>query len=127
MIVTIAITLTSILFLGFGIAFILYPAKMIQLCYITVTHPSAITEIRTFYGGLEIGIGLYLLLCFFNKWHVQALSFSIFALSFIVLARIIGIVVDGLSGNYTLYAVAIEGLFLLLNIAALLQFRKSMF
>jgi hypothetical protein len=64
------LALSAAAFLGFGLAFIISPAAMAGLVDLLVITPTAHTEIRAMYGGLEIGIGVVLLTLLGRREHV---------------------------------------------------------
>lgn len=79
---------------GFGIWLLLVPGAL-KAVDIPGESPNARTEIRAMYGGLEIGIAIFLLCCFFEPEWIQAgLLFQLFALSGLALGRLIGIALE---------------------------------
>ena len=59
----ILLVLLGLMFLSFGVAFLLRPAQMAQMVGIELPEPTARMEIRAFYGGLEIGLAVFLFAC----------------------------------------------------------------
>lgn len=55
------IGLDILVFLGFGIAFLVAPAELLAAMDITLGSASSYVEIRAMYGGVELGIALFLL------------------------------------------------------------------
>lgn len=52
--------LTAFAFLAFGLVGLAYPELVVGPAGVLLTVPSARAEIRAFYGGLELGFGLFL-------------------------------------------------------------------
>ena len=50
----------AIAFAGFGVAFLFAPAELVAKVDIALQSPVAVSEIRAFYGGLELGVAAYL-------------------------------------------------------------------
>lgn len=48
-------------FLGYGIAFLIAPEATLAGAGLHLTGTGAVVELRAFYGGLELGLGLWLL------------------------------------------------------------------
>jgi len=90
------LALSALAFLAFGLAFLVSPAPMAALVHITVLSPTAHTEIRAMYGGLEIGLGVVLLTLLGRQDHVVVgLRVALFAFAGMALGRLAGLVVDG--------------------------------
>jgi hypothetical protein len=58
-----ALAVTSLGFLGFGLAYALWPLPMARLTDIPLPTPTARIDFAATYGGLQIGFGLFLLIC----------------------------------------------------------------
>ncbi|MEO1573422.1 MAG: DUF4345 family protein [Pseudomonadota bacterium] len=84
----------------FGVWALVSPTGLAGLLHFGLETPGAVTELRAFYGGLEIGLCAFLL---FAVAHRPLVPGALLALTFIAggiaLARIVGIVADSsLSG-----------------------------
>jgi hypothetical protein len=55
------VVLAGLGFLGYGIAFLLAPEATLAGAGMQLTGTGAVVELRAFYGGLEVGLGLWLL------------------------------------------------------------------
>lgn len=55
------IGLDILVYFGFGIAFLVAPAELLAEMDITLGSASSFVEIRAMYGGVELGIALFLL------------------------------------------------------------------
>lgn len=60
-----------LMLLGFGLAFLLSPARMAGLVDIQAPTSSALSDIRALYGGLEIGLGLVVAWCMLDPARVR--------------------------------------------------------
>jgi hypothetical protein len=88
--------LSGLLFAGFGAAFAAFPAAMSAYVGIELPTPTAATDVRAVYGGLEIGFGIFLLACAFSRtWGLAGLAAAALALAGLAAARVGGIVADG--------------------------------
>lgn len=90
------LALIGLTFAGFGFAFIFNPDEMAALADLTLTVPSARTDIRAMYGGLEFGVGIFLLMCAFRQRFVRVGLFAAAcALVSMATARTVGLMMDG--------------------------------
>ncbi len=66
-----------LIYLGFGIAFLVAPEELLGAMDITFGSAASFAEVRAMYGGVELGIGLFLLGTF-RGWvsKRQALALS---------------------------------------------------
>lgn len=65
---------SAIVLLAYALPFLIAPKLLGQLVQVEYVGPNAYVEIRAFYGGLELGIALYLL------WSAQAAQRAPYAL-----------------------------------------------
>jgi hypothetical protein len=107
-------------FLGFGLWFVIDPIAPMQAMGITVSGVVAPTEIRAFYGGLEIALGLFLLIGSFKRdWRRPALWLVLFSNAGIGLTRLLALLMGGEWHSFFTYALIWELGFALLAIIAL--------
>ncbi len=118
----VVLSLAGLMYLGFGVAFLVAPAPMAELVHLSVEHPVARTEVRAFYGGLEMGLGLFLLLCLARRGAARlgALALALLA-GGTALGRVFGIIADGSAGAAVLAILLVEGTFALLGGAAYIR------
>ena len=85
----IVLTIGALAFAGFGIVLLIAPAKM-RVVDLLPGSANARTEVRAMYGGLEIGIAIFLGLCLQYEDSIGP------GLSLLVLTvgRVIGIVIE---------------------------------
>jgi len=83
-------------FIGFGAAFIAYPADMSRLVSIVLIDATAVTDVRATYGGLEFGVGVFFLACAMRRDFVRI---GLFCAACVLVgmgtARFVGLLLDG--------------------------------
>ena len=89
----------GLMLVAFGFAYLMFPVSMAALTGVSVSTPAAITDIRATYGGLQLGVGAFLL------WSALApdrIPSGLLALGLsaggVASCRLVGLVVDGGSG-----------------------------
>lgn len=88
--------------------------------------PSALTEIRAFYGGLQLGIGLFLVWCLCAPSRTsQGLALVGLAVGGAGLARLFGILFDHAPTSHHLANLGIEVATVVLVAIALLRARRQ--
>jgi hypothetical protein len=81
---------------GFGFAFLFNPDAWSAAVSITFTGPQGRTDFRAMYGGLEFGVGIFLLLCVFRREFVRIGLFAgACTLVAMATARSTGMLLDG--------------------------------
>ena len=91
----ISLVLTAMVFGGFGLTFLLWP-EVLEITEVTLATPMAVTEIRAFYGGMELGFAIFFALAAARpSWFRPALVAQIGALGGLASGRIFGLIVDG--------------------------------
>jgi len=114
-----SLRLAALAFAGFGVALLARPA-LIATLGIELANPTAVTEIRAFYGGLELGLALFFALASTREaWLRPALFAQAAALGGTALARLAGVVLDGSAEPLLLLFGALEGVGALLAVLAL--------
>jgi hypothetical protein len=99
----------SLTTLGFGTAYLLTPESMAALSGLAMTRPEATAELRGYYGGLQIGMGvLFALGVRFASWSPVGLGAA--AVLFLAngLGRVLGIVLVGQVDLFNLSGVVFE-------------------
>lgn len=71
MIASIYLGYVVLMLMGFGIAFLLAPARMAGLVDIRTPTSSALSDVRAVYGGLETGLGLVVAWCMLDPGRVR--------------------------------------------------------
>jgi hypothetical protein len=104
-----------------GIGCLIAPAVFAEQAEFSTTA-SALTEIRAFYGGLQIGIGLFLVWCLRASDRISlGLALGGVAVGCTGLARLFGIIIDQAPTAHHLANLGIEAVTVLLVAVALLR------
>lgn len=89
----IVLGVAGLAFVGFGLAFTLWPLPMARLVDISLPTPTARIDFGATYGGFEIGFGVFLLVCARREaWLEPGLWASAAALGGFALVRMLGLV-----------------------------------
>lgn len=122
----ITLFLSASIFLSVGLPFLFVPSIMSQQLSVSVSSVAALTEVRAMYGGLEVGLGLYLLLCLATTGGTRSgLSLVLFVVAGLVAARVIAVASDQHLGLFALAILILEILWLGVATFALVEdFRK---
>ena len=117
----ILLAVQAIAFAGLGLAYFTRPEEMANLSGMLLMAPAAITDVRAWYGGLQIGLAAYLLLAMSRVDLARAaLTLMVLLFSALALARIGGLWLDGgLQQTFNLSALLIEVVFAGLSFLAL--------
>ena len=87
--------LTSLLFFGFGFWALIAPGSMLEMVGSFLTAPAARAETRAFYGGMEIGFGLFLVLSSRRDHFVAPAALAACFIFFgCVTARVFGMLIE---------------------------------
>jgi uncharacterized membrane protein len=82
----------------FGFVFLFYPSEMAAIVGIAFPTTRPRTDFRAMYGGLEIGVGVFLLICAMRREFVRVGLFaSACALVAMATSRSVGLMLDGMS------------------------------
>lgn len=96
-------------FIGFGIAFLIAPLETLAAAGVTVEGEIAAIELRAFYGGLEIGLGLALLACdLHDGWRRGGLLLVLASYGAIGLVRAFSMLLAGIATPFLWAAIATE-------------------
>jgi hypothetical protein len=83
-------------FLGFGLWLTVDPAGGLAAVGITAANPAGLIELRALYGGLELGLGIFLLLCAARPaWRRPGLWSVLLGNGGMGLTRLAGIALSG--------------------------------
>jgi hypothetical protein len=70
--------------------------ELLGMLGVELARPAAVTEIRAFYGGLELGLALFFAVASTrDAWLAPALFAQAASLGGIVLGRLVGMALDG--------------------------------
>lgn len=95
-------------FLGFGVAFLVAPVELIAQAGVAVSGEAAATELRAFYGGLEIALGLLLIGADLRGRRLEGLILSLAAYGGIGSVRLAALLAGSGSNDFMWYALATE-------------------
>lgn len=112
MFVKIVLIAAGLMYLGFGIVLLISPGEMARWVKLGLDHPSARTEVRAFYGGLEIGLGVFLLLSACRTgWMAPGLLAALLIFGGTAIARVVGMVLDHSSERTMITILLVELVF----------------
>ena len=104
----VVLALSSAFVLLAGVACIVAPASFAQQAGLSAA-PSALTEIRAFYGGLQVGIGCFLIWCIRQRTLTFAgLLLVAFAVGGAGIGRVLGMLIDQAPTAFHLANLAVE-------------------
>jgi hypothetical protein len=107
---------------GFGLVFLLLPETVLGWAGLELSGVGARTELRTFYGGLELGLAAVLVACLRRPArHRDGLWLTLAVFASLAGARLVGLAVDREFSTFLGLALATE-LGLALLAAAALRF-----
>ena len=87
--------LAALMFLFFGAILVLAPEKLESWVGVKATTPQGRTELRAFYGGLEIGLGLFCVACLQQpSWFQAGLAGAGWACAGLAFGRLVGWRID---------------------------------
>ena len=113
--------ITSVLFVAFGIGFAAAPQELAE--FVTgaaPSVPSAVTDMRATYGGVPLGIGLFIGYCARRPESVRlGILASLAVVAALGAARLAGIIVDGSPNGFMLVFLSTEIASVLLFVIAL--------
>ncbi len=112
--------LSGLSFLGFGIAFLFDPVGTLLLAGVATEGAIAATELRAFYGGVEVALGALLLFCATRatRWR-DGLWLTLICYGAIGVTRVAGMAMDGSDSFFLRFAASTEIGFAVLAIIAL--------
>jgi peptidoglycan/LPS O-acetylase OafA/YrhL len=99
---------SAAVFAGFGLLLLVVP-ETLNGVGVELTSPTAFAEIRGFYGGLELGVAMFLALSASRPtWMQPALFAQAAILGGVALGRLAGVFVDGATDGFTLGLMSME-------------------
>jgi len=95
---------------GLGLAYFIQPHEMTNLSGMLLMSPAAATDVRAFYGGLQLGLAAFIGLSLSRLDFTRAaLTLLVLLYSALALARIGGLWLDGgAQQTFNLYALLLE-------------------
>ena len=109
----------------YGFFCLVSPQSVAGFTGMVLSDPSAVTEVRAMYGGLQLGLGLLFIGFALRKGSVQTgLLILIVLMGSLALARLFGLISDGFS-SYNLLGFVFESVSTILSVVALRQCRQE--
>ncbi len=121
---TITLLITSAIYAGFAVWLGLRPAALLAAFGIESTTPQMLTEIRAFYGGIELAIAVVMLLLWRRGDIFAGLLIGGLPLAGSASGRCVGLVLDGFSTLHASLA-AIEAMGCIFCLAGCLAVSKA--
>jgi hypothetical protein len=121
------LTLTGLGFISFGLGYAVWSVPMASLTHIALPTPTARIDFAATYGGLQMGFGLFLLMCARRAgWTEPGLWAAVAALSGLVLVRLGSLAAAGGHPTQPIWAgIAIELGAAVANGGALAWYRRA--
>lgn len=120
------LVLLAMSFIGFGLAFTLKPLEMAQVLDISLFTPTARTDFRALYGGLEIGLGVFLLTCAFRRQSLRlGLEAGAWAFAGLALVRFMGLALEGFGQPLMIVLAVLETVAVALALWALFHLPRA--
>ena len=124
--VPILLWLSGLCFLGFGLAFLVAPLETLAAAGVAAEGAIAATELRAFYGGVEVALGGLILACALRpERRRDGLWLTLACYGAIGLARVAGMAIDGSDSFFLRFAAATEIAFALASAHALRRIPKA--
>ena len=112
--------LNLVVYLAYGVGFMLAPQKLAALLDITLGSPTALADFRAMYGGLGLGCAAFFAMAMKNvSMRHSGLVLAVFGAAGLMIGRLFTMAVDGMPGPVIFLLLATEvfavvgGLFLL--------------
>lgn len=119
----VVVWISGLCLLGFGLAFLWAPLPTMAAAGLSLEGALAETELRAFYGGLEVALGILVCACAVRANRLRdGLVLSLAIYGGIGLARLAGMALSGADTTFLRFALATE---LGLAIAALVALRGT--
>ena len=108
---------SAIIFVVVGAAFLLIPKQCAEVLEISLPSATARTDVRATYGGLELGFGIFLILCAIRReWIRPGLWALALATGGFATGRLVGLFFERTLGRFLLAFLALEILVSLLAV-----------
>ncbi|MDG9930886.1 MULTISPECIES: DUF4345 family protein [unclassified Pseudomonas] len=107
----ILLAVQALLLAGFGLAYFIRPQEMANLSGMLLMEPAAVTDVRAYYGGLQLGLAVWLVLALLRADLLRpALMLLVLLYASLLVARLGGLALDGgAQQTFNLYAMLFEG------------------
>lgn len=116
------IAISGMIFACYGGYLIVYPELLISIANFSIPEDTALTELRAMYGGLQLGLGLFMLCCCRRDQLVEpGLLFMSLAFFCLAATRTLGLLIDPADNGYNLGATIYESFTAAISIAFYLK------
>lgn len=99
----VALLVTAATYAGFAVWLGIQPAALLEAFGIESSTPSMLTEIRAFYGGIEMAIAVLMLWFWFRGEIRSGLLVGALPLAGSAIGRSVGMVIDGFSSTHAAF------------------------
>lgn len=90
------LVLMGLMSVVFGVLYLVSPATFTDPMGFGILAPSALTDVRATYGGLQIGMGIFMFWCCMGTGRLYTgMFFALVSVASIAICRAIGLVIDG--------------------------------
>lgn len=121
----IVLALDALLFAAFGAAYWAIPQEMAAKVGVSMANGAALIDVQGIYGGLELGLGLFLGYCARSGERTRVgLAAGSFVLCSIAASRLVAIARFGLPDAGVAGLVGLDLLGAVLNVVFLLRYRR---
>lgn len=101
--------LSALIWLPYGLYCFAQPAMLADAAGVVATTPTATTEIRAMYGGLQAAIGTLALAALFRERLIPGVLLTlVFLTGGLAATRAVGLMIDGSMSDYTLGGLIFE-------------------
>ena len=115
----------ALVFVGVGAAFLLIPARYAQILEISLPTAMARMDVRATYGGLELGVGIFLILCAVRRELIRpGLWLLALAIGGFAAGRLVGLFAEGTITRFMMYFLVLELVVTLLAVFSLRRVKK---
>ena len=107
----ILLAVQALLLAGFGLAYFIRPQEMANLSGMLLMEPASLTDVRAYYGGLQLGLAAWLGLALARVDLLRpALMLLVLLYASLFVARLGGLWLDGgAQQTFNLYAMMFKG------------------
>jgi hypothetical protein len=111
----------AVMSIVFGVIYLFNPSAMMAPMGFGTLAPSALTDARATYGGLQIGMGVFLLLCLNPERVRLGLLFTLVSVTAVAASRAVGFAIDGDIIDVLLYTFIFEAVLTLVTLVIFLR------
>lgn len=118
--------IAALIYLYFGTAFLIAPESMTAGIDMTLRSPTAVTDVRATYGGLEIALGIFVAVCaLVPRMLATGLLVTAFSVAGFAFGRGVGLLIDAPGGLLHAGFFGLELSATTVGVVLLLRLRRS--